>query len=257
MCEEEAPSPPSRKKARVEAPAPALFGGSRNGESGTFGGTFGGGFGGGFAALNGVETFGAAPKPEDVSKKNDEQTKNGEESERCLARYRAKLFALGKDDASASWRERGIGQVRLLESRDGASSARVVMRRAQTHLLMLNLKLGSGRSTVAKHADNAIRLACMTSATTSATYLLKVKTREDRDALFEWIYAKSNDGEGDARGGHNNNNNSRNNSSSSLAEKKKATAQTKRNNDDDEEGDDDDDDDDEDDDDEPPSAAAP
>lgn len=123
---------------------------------------------------------------------------NGEEDEKCLARYRAKLFVLGKGDelednktadAPASWRERGIGQIRVLESKEHV--ARLVMRREQTHLVVLNVKLAPKHATVAKHGETALRLVCVTSATAATTYLIKVKQREDRDAIFNLICAKT------------------------------------------------------------------
>mmetsp|Transcript_1270 Transcript_1270/g.3640 ORF Transcript_1270/g.3640 Transcript_1270/m.3640 type:complete len:107 (+) Transcript_1270:693-1013(+) len=64
---------------------------------------------------------------------------------------------------------------------------RVVMRREQTHSLVLNVKLGPQLVTPAKQADTAIRLACVTGPTTAATYLLRVKTKDDRDALFDHL----------------------------------------------------------------------
>lgn len=163
------------------------------------------GFGGGFAAFRGTTSFGAssgtsfaklaasgggtfgaspagfgfgvAPAPAPVV----EAQKNGEESEKYLGRYRAKLFELG----SETWRERGIGQLRVLEASDRAT--RAVMRREQTHSLMLNVKLAHTR--VAKHGDTALRVACMTSANSAATYLIKVKVKDDRDALFDLFSA--------------------------------------------------------------------
>jgi len=52
---------------------------------------------------------------------------------------------------------------------------------------MLNVKLGPNLVTLAKHADTSLRLACMTTATTSSTYLLRVKTRDDRNGLFDYV----------------------------------------------------------------------
>mmetsp|Transcript_21680 Transcript_21680/g.26937 ORF Transcript_21680/g.26937 Transcript_21680/m.26937 type:complete len:112 (-) Transcript_21680:111-446(-) len=64
---------------------------------------------------------------------------------------------------------------------------RIVMRREQTHSLLLNVKLAPKLVTVAKHLDTAIRLVCVTTADSAATHLLRVKTRSDRDALFDHI----------------------------------------------------------------------
>ena len=45
--------------------------------------------------------------------------------------------------------------------------------------------MSAKQATVAKHAETALRVATMTSATTSATYLIRVKTGEERDGLFD------------------------------------------------------------------------
>ena len=64
---------------------------------------------------------------------------------------------------------------------------RVVMRREQTHSLLLNFKLGPKLVTIAKHSDTAIRIACATTPTTSSTFLLRIKTRDDRDDLLKYL----------------------------------------------------------------------
>ncbi|KAK7253924.1 phytanoyl-CoA dioxygenase [Aureococcus anophagefferens] len=122
---------------------------------------------------------------------------NGEESERCVAKHRAKLFVLEKGDDRPAWKDRGVGALKVLEAAPPADEAvakkrgldgsvRVVMRREQIHSLMLNVKVGKPpHATVAKHGETALRVAAMTSATETATYLIRVKTAEERDGLFD------------------------------------------------------------------------
>ncbi|KAH8082084.1 phytanoyl-CoA dioxygenase [Aureococcus anophagefferens] len=122
---------------------------------------------------------------------------NGEESERCVAKHRAKLFVLEKGDDRPAWKDRGVGALKVLEAAPLADEAvakkrgldgsvRVVMRREQIHSLMLNVKVGKPpHATVAKHGETALRIAAMTSATETATYLIRVKTAEERDGLFD------------------------------------------------------------------------
>lgn len=145
-------------------------------------GPFSGGF---FAAKE--ESFGAkqdeTEDAEEKEKDDEEPPANGEEEETCIAKYRAKLFELVKSDEGdlPAWRERGIGQLRILEARDDPTKHRAVMRREQTHSLLLNVNLDS--VTLAKHTESAIRLIQAT-PTSSATFLLRVKTSDDRNALF-------------------------------------------------------------------------
>uniref|UniRef100_A0A7S3JTA0 RanBD1 domain-containing protein n=3 Tax=Aureoumbra lagunensis TaxID=44058 RepID=A0A7S3JTA0_9STRA len=149
----------------------------------------------------------------------EEAPANGEENETCLGRFRAKLFELVKPsdakqiesttkantnenttvttnetisqvDKVPSWSERGIGQLRVLESID-KTAMRIVMRREQTHSLLLNVKLAPKLVTVAKHLDTAIRLVCVTTADSAATHLLRVKTRSDRDVSFFFFFCSS------------------------------------------------------------------
>ena len=57
---------------------------------------------------------------------------------------------------------------------------------------MLNVKVGAPpHATVAKHAETAIRVTCMTSATETATYVIRVKTADERDGLFDSLTACS------------------------------------------------------------------
>ena len=181
----------------------AGFGGAAAAPAPAFGG-FGGG--GAPAAFDGAG-FGAPEKaadgePEPAGGGDDAgddpaNVSNGEESERCVAKHRAKLFVLEKGDDRPAWKDRGVGALKVLEAAPPADEAvakkrgidgsvRVVMRREQIHSLMLNVKVGKPpHATVAKHGETALRVAAMTSATETATYLIRVKTAEERDGLFD------------------------------------------------------------------------
>ncbi|EAU84514.2 ran/spi1 binding protein [Coprinopsis cinerea okayama7 len=86
-------------------------------------------------------------------------TKTNEEDEEPIFKMRAKLFRF--DTASAEWKERGTGDVRLLKHKE-TKKVRLVMRRDKTlkvcanHLLTSDMKLqpniGSDRSWVWKVA---------------------------------------------------------------------------------------------------------
>ncbi|KAJ1461563.1 hypothetical protein M885DRAFT_611192 [Pelagophyceae sp. CCMP2097] len=187
--------------------------------SGSFSG-FGGaaapatGFGAGFGAGSGFGTgdavssastagFGRSTSPpeetseadgaDDAAKKEAaaplEPRPNGEENERLVTQQRCKLYELTKEGESQAWRERGVGQCRVLQNVGDAGVVRVVMRREQTHALMLNTSLSGDATHVCKHAETSLRLTCAASATESSTYLLKLKTRGERDALVDAIEA--------------------------------------------------------------------
>jgi Ran-binding protein 1 len=86
-------------------------------------------------------------------------TKTGEEDDVVLFKMRAKLFRF--DAAAAEWKERGTGDVRLLQNKE-SSKIRLVMRRDKTlkvcanHTISLDMHLqpniGSDRSWVWKVA---------------------------------------------------------------------------------------------------------
>jgi len=89
------------------------------------------------------------------------QTKTHEEEEDSIFKLRAKLFRF--ESSSSEWKERGTGDVRLLQHKE-SKKIRLVMRRDKTlkvcanHLITADMKLqpniGSDRSWVWKvHAD--------------------------------------------------------------------------------------------------------
>ena len=109
-------------------------------------------------------------------------------------------------DASApaskqEWLDRGIGQVKVLVKKNGdgdegaQASCRIVMRRATTHSLMLNVGLKGKHVAVALQADKMIRFTCMDTVTDDVAGL-KGKPAEDG-------VAEVADGDGPSEGASN------------------------------------------------------
>ena len=196
------------------------FGGSSSGgfgssSGGGFGGFSGGGFGG-FGAAAGEEKTGFAAAASDgkseeksgfgfgTSKPDDktegafaaggfgEKTEapapaapekidasNGEEGDTELHKCRCKAFVLEKPkEGSATWKERGVCVLKVLRDKKGA--LRVVARRDLTHTLVLN----AAPSAVDAHGDKAVRFMAATSEKTADTFLVRVKTKDDRASLL-------------------------------------------------------------------------
>ena len=186
------------------------FGSSSGGGFGSFGGN-GGGFGGfgastseektGFAAASGEEKtgfgggFGAAKaddKPAFEAGGFGEKSEapapaapekidasNGEEGDTELHKCRCKAFVLEKPkEGSATWKERGVCVLKVLRDKKGA--LRVVARRDLTHTLVLN----AAPSAVDAHGDKAVRFMAATSEKSADTFLVRVKTKDDRASLL-------------------------------------------------------------------------
>ena len=195
------------------------FGGSSSGgfgsSSGGFGGFSGGGFGG-FGAAAGEEKTGFAAAASDSKKeeksgfgfgtsKPDDKTEgafaaggfgektespapaapekidasNGEEGDTELHKCRCKAFVLEKPkEGSATWKERGVCVLKVLRDKKGA--LRVVARRDLTHTLVLN----AAPSAVDAHGDKAVRFMAATSEKSADTFLVRVKTKDDRASLL-------------------------------------------------------------------------
>ena len=193
------------------------FGGSSSGgfggSSGGFGGFSGGGFGG-FGAAASEEKTGFAAAASDskteeksgfgfgASKTDDkpafeaggfgEKTEapapaapekidasNGEEGDTELHKCRCKAFVLEKPkEGNATWKERGVCVLKVLRDKKGA--LRVVARRDLTHTLVLN----AAPSAVDAHGDKAVRFMAATSEKSADTFLVRVKTKDDRASLL-------------------------------------------------------------------------
>ena len=195
------------------------FGGS---SSGGFGSSSGGGFGsfsgggfGGFGAAAGEEKTGFAAAASDskteekggfgfgTSKPDDKKegafaaggfgeaeapapaapekidASNGEEGDTELHKCRCKAFVLEKPkEGSATWKERGVCVLKVLQDKKGA--LRVVARRDLTHTLVLN----AAPSAVDAHGDKAVRFMAATSEKSADTFLVRVKTKDDRASLL-------------------------------------------------------------------------
>ena len=188
------------------------FGGSSGGGFGSFGGN-GGGFGG-FGAAAGEEKTGFAAAASDskteeksgfgfgASKTDDkpafeaggfgEKTEapapaapekidasNGEEGDTELHKCRCKAFVLEKPkEGNATWKERGVCVLKVLRDKKGA--LRVVARRDLTHTLVPN----AAPSAVDAHGDKAVRFMAATSEKKADTFLVRVKTKDDRASLL-------------------------------------------------------------------------
>jgi len=192
------------------------FGGASSGGFGGFGG--GGGFGAGFAAAAGEEKsgfaaaagdskgFGAtgeektgfgASKPHDTSDSAFAaggfgtaeaeavatpaavDASNGEEGDEELHKCRCKAFVLEKPkEGNAAWKERGVCVLKVL--RDAKGALRVVARRELTHTLLLN----AAPSAVDAHGDKAVRFLAASSKETAETFLVRVKTKDERASLL-------------------------------------------------------------------------
>lgn len=86
--------------------------------------------------------IGSASQDEDYSKEYEPvvslaevETKTGEEDEEVIYKVRAKLFRFSKE--LNEWKERGTGDVRILEHRE-SNKIRLVMRREKTLKICLN-----------------------------------------------------------------------------------------------------------------------
>jgi hypothetical protein len=194
------------------------FGGSSSGgfgssSGGGFGGFSGGGFGG-FGAAAGEEKTGFAAAASDgkseeksgfgfgAAKADDKpafeaggfgsteaapapaapekvDASNGEEGDTELHKCRCKAFVLEKPkEGSATWKERGVCVLKVLRDKKGA--LRVVARRDLTHTLVLN----AAPSAVDAHGDKAVRFMAATSEKSADTFLVRVKTKDDRASLL-------------------------------------------------------------------------
>ena len=189
------------------------FGGSSGGGFGSFGGN-GGGFGG-FGAAAGEEKTGFAAAASDsntgeeksgfgfgAAKADDKpafeaggfgstaeapapaapekiDASNGEEGDTELHKCRCKAFVLEKPkEGNATWKERGVCVLKVLRDKKGA--LRVVARRDLTHTLVLN----AAPSAVDAHGDKAVRFMAATSEKSADTFLVRVKTKDDRASLL-------------------------------------------------------------------------
>ena len=113
----------------------------------------------------------AAPEKVDAS--------NGEEGDTELHKCRCKAFVLEKPkEGSATWKERGVCVLKVLRDKKGA--LRVVARRDLTHTLVLN----AAPSAVDAHGDKAVRFMAATSEKSADTFLVRVKTKDDRASLL-------------------------------------------------------------------------
>ena len=198
-----APAPASGFAAHTSGGFGSFGGSSSGGFGSSSGGGFGGFSGGGFAAAasdgkteeKGGFGFGAskaddkpafeaggfgstaeAPAPAAPEKID---ASNGEEGDTELHKCRCKAFVLEKPkEGNATWKERGVCVLKVLRDKKGA--LRVVARRDLTHTLVLN----AAPSAVDAHGDKAVRFMAATSEKSADTFLVRVKTKDDRASLL-------------------------------------------------------------------------
>ncbi|XP_061398604.1 E3 SUMO-protein ligase RanBP2 [Musca vetustissima] len=75
----------------------------------------------------------------------------GEENETVLFEHRAKLLRFDKE--AGEWKERGLGNIKLLQDKDDSNKVRLVMRREQIHKLCCNQRIY--KDTHFKYAKNS------------------------------------------------------------------------------------------------------
>lgn len=75
----------------------------------------------------------------------------GEENETVLFEHRAKLLRFDKE--AGEWKERGLGNIKLLQDKDDTNKVRLVMRREQIHKLCCNQRIY--KDTHFKYAKNS------------------------------------------------------------------------------------------------------
>lgn len=125
-------------------------------------------------------------KVEDDSDKKKEPEASDKEDQKTETQENGKPKEAPESKKKKDWQELGTGPLRILRRKDG-SHTRVVQRRetmeggAGTKLL-INVPL-SKESTVARPSEKHVRLSTIEPSGTAATYLLKVKTKDEANAL--------------------------------------------------------------------------
>lgn len=79
------------------------------------------------------------------------EVNTGEENEIVLFEHRAKLLRFDKE--AGEWKERGLGNIKLLQDKDDVNRVRLVMRREQIHKLCCNQRIY--KDTSFKYAKNS------------------------------------------------------------------------------------------------------
>ncbi|KAI8124673.1 RANBP2-like and GRIP domain-containing protein 1 [Lucilia cuprina] len=79
------------------------------------------------------------------------EVNTGEENEVVLFEHRAKLLRFDKE--AGEWKERGLGNIKLLQDKDDINKVRLVMRREQIHKLCCNQRIY--KDTSFKYAKNS------------------------------------------------------------------------------------------------------
>ncbi|XXQ35214.1 RanBP2-type domain-containing protein [Plasmodiophora brassicae] len=136
----------------------------------------------------GLETTSAAPLAEPVP--------TGEENDTIVAKIAVAAYTLkevekevdGKTETKQSWLECGSGELHVNKYQDaaGKDAARMVLRMAKTHRLVLNVPVFKGM-VYERASVRMVRLSTVGEDNKIEAYLLKSKTKEETDALVKAI----------------------------------------------------------------------
>jgi len=115
----------------------------------------------------------------------NEPIKTGEEDEQHIFQTRAKLFVL--DAKENKWHERGVGQLKVNASINGASS-RLVMRVEGIGRLILNIPIHANMK-IEKSGDKAVRFigASMDKEKEMSIYSVRVAAKDIVEQLIEAV----------------------------------------------------------------------
>lgn len=119
-------------------------------------------------------------KEEKNSQLKETDTKTGEEDEECIHSVRAKLY----EDENNSWKERGIGLLKINCKKDNKSKVRLVMRAEGILRVILNENIIPGMK-FSIIQDKYISFAAISETKTIKKYLVKCKTTMSANELHQ------------------------------------------------------------------------
>ena len=121
------------------------------------------------------------------------ETKTGEEDESSVFDVRGKLLALSKGDdgeGPLSWRERGVGVLKVNVMKSDSSKCRLLMRTEGVNRVILNVGVFSGM-TVSKDSAKAVKVLGIDGGKPTQ-YLVRVKEGKDADELVRVLEKQIN-----------------------------------------------------------------
>ncbi|ORX77473.1 PH domain-like protein, partial [Anaeromyces robustus] len=137
-----------------------------------------------FASLLKSEGTSFDKKKEESNDKNKQfketDTKTGEEDEECIHSVRAKLY----EDENNSWKERGIGLLKINRNKENKSKVRLVMRVEGILRVILNERLiPNMKFNIIQ--DKYISFAAISDSKTIKKYLIKCGTAMSANELYQ------------------------------------------------------------------------